>query len=178
MRAHAGPAALALALILPALALPSGAMAQNNDGQNDALAERPLVVQIAGPCVMGLDGQEADCRGVAYMAFPSSGRIDITALGAGMGLAFSGEADDNEDGSYTLTLDSVVSARTGRMDADGECEVDVAKDGRTVTNITCEAETDAGTLTLEAAGLIAASDIGDADKVTDEDDAVDDGLQA
>lgn len=168
MRNLAGPAALALALILPTLAI-----AQDD---NVAPNERPLVVQIAGPCVIGLEGQETDCKGVAYLAFPSSGRIDITALGGGAGIAFSGEADDNEDGSYTLTLDSVVSAKSGRMEAEGECEVDVEKDGRTVTNIACEADTDAGALTLEASGLIAAADIGDADKITDEGDLVDDNI--
>ena len=171
MRALAGPAAMALALILPALA-----HGQDEDG--DGPRERPLVVRIAGPCAMGLDGQETDCRGVAYMAFPSSGRIDISALGAGMDLAFSGEADDNEDGSYTLTLDSVISAGGGRTDADGECQVEVEKDGRTVTSIACQADTDGGTLTLDASGLISASDIGDADKAADEDGLDDESIQA
>ena len=175
MRALVGPAALALALTVPAFAIPSLAWAQADDV---APPERPLVVQIAGPCVIGLEGREAGCKGVAYMAFPSTGRIDITAIGDGMGLAFSGEADDNEDGSYTLTLDSVVSAEAGRMKAEGECEVDVEKDGRTVTNIACEANTDAGALTLEASGLIAAADVGDTDKITDEGDLDEPGFKS
>jgi hypothetical protein len=167
MRALAGPAVLALALTVPVLAIPSFAWAQTHDA---APGERPLVVQIAGPCAIGLEGRQAGCKGVAYIAFPSTGRIDISVLGAGAGMAFSGEADDNEDGSYTLTLDSVISAQSGRVEAEGECEVDVEKDGRTVTNIACEAHTDAGALTLEASGLIAAADVGDADKITDEGD--------
>ena len=170
MRALAGPAALALALILPTLA-----MAQEDDTPGD----RPLTVRIAGPCTIGLDGREADCRGVIYMAFPSSGRIDFTAVTSGMGIAFSGETDENEDGSYTLTLDSVVSPQAGRMDAEGECEMDVEKDGRTVRSIACEANTDAGALTLEASGLIAAADLGDTDKITNDDDPDDDiGLKS
>lgn len=175
MRALVGPAALALALTAPVLAIPSFARAQTEDS---ALTERPLVVQIAGPCVIGLEGREAGCKGVAYLAFPSTGRIDITAVGAGMGLAFSGEADDNQDGSYTLTLDSVISAQSGRMEAEGECEVDVEKDGRTVTNIACEANTDAGALTLAASGLIATADVGDTDKITDEGDLDDTGFKS
>jgi hypothetical protein len=171
MRVLAWPAALALAVILPSLA-----MAQDKDAQTGAAGDRPLVVQIAGPCLMGLDGREADCKGVAYMAFPSSGRIDISALGSGLDLAFSGEADDNEDGSYTLTLDSVISAQSGRMAADGECDIDVEKDGRTIRSISCEAQTDAGTLTLDASGVIAAADIGDADQIDDGEE--DENIQA
>ena len=175
MRNLAGPAALALALILPVFSFPSAAMAQDDDTPGDL----PLVVQIAGPCTIGLDGQEADCRGVTYMAFPSTGRIDFAALTPGMGIAFSGETDENEDGSYTLTLDSVVSPEAGRMKAEGECEMDVEKDGRTVRSIACEAATEAGALTLEASGLIAAADVGDADKITDDGDPDDDpGLKS
>ena len=168
MRQLAGPTALAFALILPASA-PSAARAQEDNTPRD----RPLVVQIAGPCVMGLDGHKAGCNGVAYMAFPSSGRIDFTVLRSGMSVAFSGETDENEDGSYTLTLDSVVSPQSGRMEAEGQCEMNVEKDGRTVRDIACEAETEAGTLTLEASGVMAAADIGDADKMDDgiEDDS-------
>jgi hypothetical protein len=95
------------------------------------------------------------------MAVPATHRIDFTVIGAGVTWAFSGEQDDNDKGQYSLTVDSIVSPESGRMDADGECDMDVADDGRTVRSIACQAKTAGGTLTLKASGVIASSSGGD-----------------
>ena len=113
----------------------------------------PVVVNIDGPCALAFNGQAAACAGVAYMAFPDTQRIDFTAITAQQGWAFSGEEDANEGGRYSLTLDSVVSPQAGRLQAQGECDMDIAADGRTVHSIECQARTSAGLMLLKASGV-------------------------
>jgi hypothetical protein len=150
----------ALVLALAALASASG----------PAQAEtQPIVINIDGPCAMALNGRATECAGVAYMVFPDNHRIDFTAISGQAGLAFSGEADSNEDGHYTLTLDSVVSPRAGRLDAEGECSMDLEEDGVTVRAIECRAQTSAGVMQLKASGVARTGD-GDDDDDDDDDD--------
>jgi len=130
---------------------------------DDAPAGRPIVVAINGPCVLTVDGKPQACRGVAYMAFPSNHRIDFTAITGTAGWAFSGDEDQNNDGAYVLALDSVLTPSAGRIDADGECDMQVGQDGRTVTSLRCEAATDDGDLVLEASGVISVDDGDDPD---------------
>jgi hypothetical protein len=130
---------------------------------------KSVVVNISGPCELVLDGRTVSCSGVAYMAFPGTHRIDFTALTSQSGWAFSGEQDDNEKGSYSLTLDSVLSPDAGRLEADGECDMQVADDGRTVRSIDCQAKTAAGDLVLKASGVVASTE-GDPDDGDDDDD--------
>ena len=141
--------ALALALIVAA----SAALAQDDD---DGPAQPPIVVNIVGPCALTVGGQTVPCRGVAYMAFPSNHRINFTAITETAGWAFSGEEDDNEDGDYALAVDSVLGPSAGRVEADGECDMQMAEDRRTVTSLECRADTDDGELTLRASGTVAA----------------------
>jgi hypothetical protein len=105
---------LALGAILPA---------QAQDGEKGP--SEPIVVNIEGPCVVALNSQPVQCSGVAYMAFPATGRVDFTAVTDQTGWAFSGDQDANDDGHYTLMLDSVVSPRAGRIQAEGQCEMDI-----------------------------------------------------
>jgi hypothetical protein len=129
----------------------------------------PVIVSIAGPCALALDGHPAHCTGVAYIAFPSSHRIDFTVIGAGETWAFSGEDDDNDKGQYSLTVDGIIGpGADGRMEADGECDMDVAEDGRTVRSIDCHAKAGVGELTLKASGVIAASSGAEEDDDEDE----------
>jgi len=128
---------------------------------------QPIVINIEGPCVVALNSQQVQCSGVAYMAFPATGRIDFTAVTDQTGWAFSGDQDANDDGHYTLMLDSVVSPRAGRIQAEGQCEMDIDGDGKTVTGIACQARTAAGVMLLKASGV---ADTGDDD---DDDDAPD-----
>ncbi len=167
VRASARGAALCAALIFAFAA--GGARAQD-DGDN--AAADPIVVNIVGPCVLTIGDMTQDCRGVAYMAFPSNHRIDFTAITETAGWAFSGEQDDRDGSSYTLTLDSVLSPSAGRSEADGECDLEVAEDGRTVTSLHCEASTDDGDLMLDASGAITVDDRDDGD---DEDDGPETG---
>ena len=142
----------------------AGGAAQAQD--DDASAAPPIVVNIVGPCMLLIDDQPQACRGVAYMAFPSNHRIDFTAITEAAGWAFSGEEDQNDQDGYALALDSVLTPSAGRIDADGECDMTVAGDGRTVTALRCEATTDDGDLVLQASGAIS---------VDDQDDDDDDG---
>jgi hypothetical protein len=163
-----GLAACALAL---SLAFASGARAQDDDefGDGDEDAPAPLVIDIEGPCILSLQGQSLPCREVAYMVFPSNHRIDFTAITDTAGWAFSGEEDDDRDGRYALALDSVLNAGTGRIEADGRCEMVLAADHRTVTSLDCRAKTEAGEFTLRASGNIEVEETGN-----DEDDGPDD----
>lgn len=151
--------ALALAFGAASALAPSLACAQDDD--DDGPAVPPVVVQIQGPCALTVDARAADCRGVAYMVFPSNGRIDFTAITARAGWAFSGENDENADGQYTLEVDSVLTPTASRLDAEGECDMIVADDKRTVNSLECRAETDQGVLTLRASGVIVADDSND-----------------
>ena len=153
------PLACALALGLAFSA--SGALAQDDD--DDATAGQPIVVQIDGPCALTVGGRAVACQGVAYMVFPSNGRIDFTAITATAGWAFSGEEDDNDEGQYTLQVDSVLSPSASRVDAEGECDMEVAEDRRTVRSLECRAATDQGDLALRASGVIAVDDGDDGD---------------
>ncbi len=145
--------ATALALTL---AIAPGARAQDDSDQS-------IVVTIVGPCELTLAGRPVDCSGVAYMAFPATHRINFTAVTQTAGWAFSGEEDDNDDGDYTLTLDSVLTPAAGRVEAEGECQMQVDQDRRTVRSIDCNAKTDAGVMRLKASGVIAEADDDDDD---------------
>ncbi len=150
--------ATALALTL---GMAPGARAQDDGDASD----RAIVVTIVGPCELSLDGKPVDCSGVAYMAFPATHRINFTAVTSRAGWAFSGQEDDNDDGDYTLTLDSVLDPAAGRVEAEGECEMRVDEDKRTVRSIECNAMTPSGVVQLKASGVIA-----DADDDDDDDD--------
>jgi hypothetical protein len=150
------------------LAFSAGAALAQDNGDDDAPAASPIVVAINGPCVLTVDDKPQACRGVAYMAFPSNHRIDFTAITETAGWAFSGEEDENDDGTYTLALDSVLTPSTGRLDADGECDMQVAEDGRTVMSLRCEASTDDGGLVLQASGAISIDDRDDGDDQDDD----------
>ena len=151
-----------------ALGLACAAGAARAQDDDDAPATRPIVVNINGPCVLTIDGRPQACRGVAYMAFPSNHRIDFTAITGTAGWAFSGDEDQNNDGAYVLALDSVLTPSAGRIDADGECDMQVGQDGRTVTSLRCEAATDDGDLVLEASGVISVDDQDDGDDPDDD----------
>jgi hypothetical protein len=97
------------------------------------------------------------------MAFPDNHRIDFTAIAGQAGLAFSGEEDSNKDGHYTLTLDSVVSPRIGRLKAEGQCDMELEDDGVTVRAIACRAQTSAGVMQLKASGVARSGDGDDDD---------------
>ncbi len=131
---------------------------------------KSVVVNISGPCELVLDGRTVSCSGVAYMAFPETHRIDFTALTSQSGWAFSGAEDENDQGRYSLTLDSVLSPDAGRLEADGECNMQVAEDGRTVRSIDCEAKTAAGDLALKASGVASTEGGTDDDGEDDGDD--------
>ena len=155
---------LAACVLVFALAFSAGARAQDDDdddGGDDGAA--PIVVDINGPCVLTVKGEAIPCRGVAYMAFPSNHRIDFAAITDSAGVAFSGEDDANQDGRYSLDVDSVVAAAAGRIDADGACEMTLDDDKRTVTSLSCRASTDQGVMTLRASGVIAIDDNDDDD---------------
>ena len=163
---------LAACVLAVALAFSASAKAQDEDddgGDDDAA---PIVVDINGPCMLTVGGHAVPCRGVAYMAFPSNHRIDFTAITETDGLAFSGEEDDNEDGLYALSLDSMVNAGSNRVDADGQCEMQMADDRRTVMSLECHATTEDGEVTLKASGTIAVEDPGDNDDDGSDDDGV------
>ena len=119
--------------------------------------QQPIVVAIAGPCVLSLNGRSAPCSGVAYMAFPENHRINFTAAAGQAGWAFSGLSDERDEGRYTLTVDSVLGPG-GRMAAQGECDMEVDEDGRTVDSIDCQAATAGGALRLQASGDIVGGD--------------------
>jgi len=157
-RFSAGAAALALAAFASA---PVWAQGQT----------QPIVINIEGPCAMALNGRAAECAGVAYMAFPDNHRIDFTAITGQAGLAFSGEEDSNQDGHYTLTVDSVVSPQVGRLQAQGQCAMDIEEDGVTVRGIECRAQTSVGVMQLKASGVASSGD-GDDD---DDDDGPESG---
>lgn len=155
------PLSLMTVAALAAVVLACGAsraLAQDDDDGDEGPAAQPIVVQIQGPCALTVGGKSVDCQGVAYMVFPSNGRIDFTAISGDSGWAFSGEDDDNEDGQYALTLDSVLGPSAARLDAEGECDMEVAQDKRTVRSLECTASTDQGDLTLRASGVIAVND--------------------
>jgi hypothetical protein len=164
------PLGLAACVLALSLAFAAGARAQDDDedGTDDAAA--PVVIDINGPCVLTVRGEAVPCRGVAYMVFPSNHRIDFTAITETAGWAFSGEDDADKGGRYTLALDSVLNPASGRFDADGRCEMQVADDRRTVTSLNCRASADGGDFTLKASGAIAVEDTGD-----DEGDGPDEG---
>jgi len=145
--------ALAAALALGA----SAALAQDDDS-DDGPAVPPIVVSIQGSCTLTVAGQDVPCRGVAYMVFPSNGRIDFTAITETAGWSFSGEQDDNEDGQYALEIDSILGPSAGRVDAEGECDMVVAGDRRTVQSLECRAQTEDGDLVLKASGAISTDD--------------------
>ncbi len=144
------PRLLACGLALT-IAFAGTAHAQDDD-DDDGPAAPPIVVNIDGPCALTVDDMDVPCRGVAYMVFPSNGRIDFTAITQTAGWSFSGENDDNEDGDYALEIDSVLGPSAGRVEADGECDMQVAEDRRTVMSLECQAATDQGELTLHASG--------------------------
>jgi hypothetical protein len=147
----------AVALVLALAGVPASAQ------QQDA-----IVVNIAGPCQLVLGGRSMGCVGVAYMAFAGTHRIDFTAVTSQSSWAFSGEEDANDDGRYSLTVDSVLSPQAGRVEADGECTMDLAEDRRTVRGLECQAMTPAGPLTLKASGRVVSAAGGDDDDGDDD----------
>jgi hypothetical protein len=153
-RFSAGAAALALAAFASA---PAPARAQSQT------QTPPIVINIEGPCAMALDGRATECAGVAYMVFPANHRIDFAAIAGQAGLAFSGGQDSNQGGRYTLTVDSVVSPRVGRLQAQGQCVMDMEQDAVTVSAIECRAQTAAGVMQLKASGVAKSGEGGDDD---------------
>lgn len=151
-RPRAAHLAACAAILVLAFAAP-GARAQD-EGDDDGSAAAPLVVTINGPCAFSISGRNVACQGVAYMLFPSNHRIDFAAITGNEGWAFSGEQDDNEDGQYALEVDSVVGPSGARIEADGECDMAVGEDRRTVNSLECRASTDAGDFVLRASGAI------------------------
>ncbi len=143
-------ALLALAACVLALAFGPARAQDDDDGDDDAAA--PVVIDIDGPCVLTIKGQAVPCRGVAYMVFPSNHRIDFTAITDTAGWAFSGDDDNDRDGRYALTLDSVLNPNSGRLEAQGRCQMQVAEDRRSVTSLECRASTEDGEVTLKASG--------------------------
>jgi len=164
------PLGLAACVLALSLAFAAGARAQDDDDGDGDEDAAPVVVDINGPCVLTIKGENIPCRGVAYMVFPSNHRIDFTAITETAGWAFSGENDDNRGGRYALNLDSVLNPADGRFDAEGRCEMQVAEDRRSVMSLECRASSRDGEFTLKASGTIAVEDTGD-----DEDDGPDDG---
>ncbi len=145
------------------------ARAQDDDDDGDDAGAAPVVVNIDGPCRLTAEGRPVPCQGVTYMVFPSNHRIDFTAITETAGWAFSGEEDQNEDGRYTLELDSVLNADSDRLEAQGRCEMQVSEDRRTVTSLDCQAVTEDGAFTLQASGTISVED-GDSDEPDEGDD--------
>lgn len=121
------------------------------------------MVHIEGDCTLTLGDQPLPCRAAAYMVFPSSRRINFTAVTDADGWSFSGEQDQNDEDGYVLALDSVITPSAGRVDAEGECDMQVGEDGRSVESLRCEAATDDGVLVLEASGMITVDDADDGD---------------
>jgi hypothetical protein len=161
------------------LAFAAGARAQDDDDDDyddgdEAVA--PLVVDIDGPCLLTIKGQAIPCRGVAYMVFPSSHRIDFAAITDTAGWAFSGEDDESRTGRYALDLDSVLNLGSGRVAAHGRCEMVVGEDRRTVRSLDCSAGVAGSEFTLKASGTItledAGNDDGDGPDDSDDDDSV------
>lgn len=158
------PRAIVAGLLALALAFGASAVhAQDDDDDDDGPASPPIVVNINGPCALMVDGRDVPCRAVAYMAFPSNHRIDFAAITDNAGFAFSGEDDQNEGGRYGLDVDSVVVPSAGRLDAEGQCDMTLADDKRTVKSLSCRATTDQGVMTLRASGVISAGDSDDDD---------------
>ena len=153
------PRHLAACAVLIALAFAaSGARAQDDDDEDDGPASPPMVVTIDGPCALSVAGRNVACSAVAYMVFPSNHRIDFTAITGNAGWAFSGEDDDNDDGDYALTVDSLVGPTGARIEADGACEMQVGEDRRSVDSLECRAATEAGDFVLTASGAIGPDD--------------------
>jgi hypothetical protein len=151
------------------LILAGAAHAQDEDDDDDDGPDRgAIVVQIDGPCLLTVEGRVQACHGVAYMAFPSTHRIDFTALTGETGWAFSGEDDVDDDAGYILAVDSVLDPSAEREQADGQCRMTVSADHRTVTSLQCRASTHDGVVILKASGTATADD-------EDEDDGADDG---
>lgn len=146
------PMLLALGLAL------APAMAHAQDDDDEGPASPPIVVNISGPCALTVEGRALACRGVAYMAFPSNHRIDFTAITDTAGWAFSGEDDQNEDGRYALDIDSVLNPASGRLEAEGQCSMQLGEDRRTVMSLNCRASTDQGEITLKASGAVSVDD--------------------
>jgi hypothetical protein len=167
---------LAACVLALSLAFAGVARAQDDDEDDDDPAVAPLVIDIEGPCVLTLEGQSVPCEGVAFMVFPSNHRIDFTAITENSGWAFSGDDDDNNpNGRYALKLDSVLNPASGRLDAAGRCEMQLAADHRTVTSLTCLASTQDGDFTLKASGTIEVEQTGN-DQDDGPDDEWDDGI--
>jgi len=166
---------LAACVLALSFAFAAGARAQDDDDDGDDDAA-PLVIDIDGPCLLTIKGQSIPCLGVAYMVFPSSHRIDFTAITDTAGWAFSGEDDENRGGRYALDLDSVLNLGSGRVAADGRCEMQVGEDRRTVRSLDCRAGAGDGEFTLRASGTItledAGNDDGDGPDDGDDDDSV------
>jgi hypothetical protein len=153
---------IAGAAILALTFAASAAHAQDDDEDNDGgSASAPFVVTINGPCALSVAGRKVACSGVAYMLFPSNHRIDFAAVTGASGWAFSGEEDDNDDGDYALTVDSVVGPSGARVKADGACEMQVGEDRRSVESLECMASTEAGDFVLTASGVIGADEADD-----------------
>ena len=167
---------LAACVLALSLAFAAGARAQDDDDDDGGDEAAPLVVDIDGPCLLTIKGQAVPCRGVAYMVFPSSHRIDFTAITDTAGWAFSGEDDQNRSGRYALDLDSVLNLGSGRLAADGRCEMQVGEDRRTVKSLDCRAGAGGGEFTLRASGTITLEDAGNDDGDGPDDDDDDDSV--
>lgn len=146
-------------------AVPAHAQDDDDDDGDDG----PLVVQIQGPCALTIAGRPQTCQGLAYMVFPENQRKDFTVLTSDGGWAFSGQHDAKDSGRYSLMVDSVLRPGTDRMDADGLCTMTVAADGATVEALSCDANTRAGRMTLQASGQASADDQDDDDGDDDDD---------
>lgn len=148
---------IACAAIISLALAASAAHAQGDDEDDDGSAA-PLVVSINGPCALSVAGRNLACSGVAYMLFPSNHRIDFAAITGDSGWAFSGEEDDNDEGDYALTVDSMVGPSGARIEADGACEMQVGEDRRSVESLECRASTGSGDFVLTASGVVGAGD--------------------
>jgi hypothetical protein len=131
---------------------------------------KPVVIMIQGPCVLATNGHPMDCAGVSYMAFPTTHRIAFTAITDKAGWTFSGDQDHNDDGRYTLAVDSVLSPQAGAMQAQGVCAMVVAEDRRDVPSLECQARTPAGVMMMKASGRVVT---GEGDNDDDDDDGPD-----
>jgi hypothetical protein len=154
----------------------AGAAHAQDEDDDDGGPDEAIVVQIDGPCLLTIEGRAQACRGVAYMAFPSTHRIDFTALTGDAGWAFSGEDDVDDGAGYILAVDSVLDPTAVREQAAGQCRMTISADHRTVTSLQCQASTHDGEVILKASGTATADeddDDGGTDDGWDEDDGPD-----
>lgn len=115
-----------------------------------------IVVNVDGPCMMGVQGRASRCAGTAYIAFPKTQRVDFVAVTLNGDWIFSGHKDEAvQGGLYTLVVDALISPRKTRTSAEGKCSMDLAEDQVTVRSIECQATSAAdGSVQLRASGQV------------------------